>query len=79
MLLTEAPERLRAARLDLLLIDEVSPAAEAVAEVLRIPYVTICNALALRSDPALPPPIYGWQLSPGAPRAAAQSAGDGGD
>ena len=65
LLLAEAPERLRAARLDLLLIDEVSPAAEAVAEALRIPYVTICNALALRSDPALPPPISGWRYHPG--------------
>ena len=65
VLLADAPERLRAAQLDLLLIDEVSPAAEAVAEVLRIPYVTICNALALRSDPALPPPICGWRYHPG--------------
>ena len=65
LLITDAPDRLRAAQVDLLLIDEVSPAAEAVAEVLRIPYVTICNALALRSDPALPPPICGWRYHPG--------------
>jgi len=65
VLLSDAPERLRAAGLDLLLIDEITPAAEAVAEVLRIPYVTICNALALHSDPALPPPICGWRYHPG--------------
>jgi MGT family glycosyltransferase len=65
VLLTDAPERLRTAQVDLLLIDEISPAAEAVAEVLRIPYVTIYNALALRSDPALPPPISAWRYHPG--------------
>jgi len=65
LLLADLPDRLRAARLDLLLIDEISPAAEAVAEVLRIPYVTICNALSLRSDPGLPPPLSGWRYHPG--------------
>jgi len=65
LLLTEAPERLRAARLDLLLIDEICPAAEAIAEALHVPYVTISNALALRADPALPPPISGWRYHPG--------------
>ena len=64
----EAPERLRSAGLDLLLVDEVCPAAEAVAEVLGLPVVTLCHALALGSDPGLPPPIFAWRY--GAGRAA---------
>ncbi len=63
--LEDGPARLRAAKLDLLLIDEVCPAAEAVADELRLPYVTICNALSLAPDPGLPPPIFGWRYRPG--------------
>ena len=63
--LDDGPDRLRAAGLDLLLIDEVCPAAEAVAEVLGLPFVTLCNALALGPDPGLPPPIFTWGYGAG--------------
>ena len=78
VLLTDAPERLRAAQLDLLLIDEISPAAEAVAEVLRIPYVTICNALVAALGSGAAAADLRLALPPRAPRAAAQPAGDDG-
>jgi zeaxanthin glucosyltransferase len=64
--LDDGPARLGGAGLDGLLIDEVCGAAEAVADEQRLPYVTICNALALASDPALPPPIFTWRYHPGA-------------
>jgi MGT family glycosyltransferase len=63
--LEDGPGRLRAAAPDLLLIDEVCQAAEAVAEVLRVPFITLCNALSLGPDPAHPPPVFSWGFSAG--------------
>jgi len=63
--LEDGPAQLAAAGLDGLLIDEVCAAAEPVADQQRLPYVTICNALALAPDPALPPAVLNWRYRSG--------------
>ena len=59
--LEEAPEAIRAIGIEGLLVDQVTPAGETVAEVLRLPFVTVCNALALNPDPAVPPAVTPWR------------------
>lgn len=45
---------------DLLLVDQVEPAGQAVAEYLRIPFITLCNALVLNREPSIPPVFTSW-------------------
>ena len=53
------------ARIDALLVDQVTPAGDTVAEMLRLPFVTVCNALALNPDPAVPPAVTPWRYRRG--------------
>ncbi|MFM7360447.1 MAG: glycosyltransferase [Cyanobium sp.] len=64
MLLREAPEALRAAGAEALLIDQVSFAGPTIAEVLDLPFVSVCCALMLNRDPVVPPLNTGWAYSP---------------
>lgn len=61
MVCRDAPEAIRAAGIDALLVDQMEPAGGAVAEYLGLPFVTICNALALNAEPAVPPPFTPWK------------------
>ena len=63
MLHEQLPVSLRAANLQLLLVDQVSPAAATVAERLGLSYVTIANALPVNREAAVPPYFTGWQPS----------------
>jgi zeaxanthin glucosyltransferase len=60
MICRDGPEAIRKAGVDLLLVDQTEPAGATVAEHLKIPFVTICNALALNQDATVPPPITPW-------------------
>ena len=60
MLCRDAPAAIRAAGIDMLLVDQTEPGGGTVAEHLRLPFVTICNALALNREPAIPPPFTSW-------------------
>ena len=51
MLLEEAPEAMRAAGVTALLIDQGQPAGSSIAERLRLPFITICNAVPCDPDP----------------------------
>jgi zeaxanthin glucosyltransferase len=42
-------------------VDQTEPAGGSVAEYLGLPFVTICNALALNREPAIPPPFTPWK------------------
>jgi zeaxanthin glucosyltransferase len=64
-ILEQAPEAVRGAKIDALLVDQVTPAGETVAEMLRLPFLTICNALALNSEPAIPPAVTPWRYRRG--------------
>jgi MGT family glycosyltransferase len=63
--LREAPEVVRREQIDALLVDQVSPAGETVADELGLPCVVVCNALALNSDPDVPPGVLPWPYWPG--------------
>jgi MGT family glycosyltransferase len=56
----DAPDAIRDAGVDALLVDQMEPAGGAVAEHLQLPFVTVCNALAINRDPAVPPPFTPW-------------------
>jgi len=64
MLFAELPAAVRAAGVDVLLVDQLSPAAGSVAEVLGLPFVTLSNALPINREPAVPPYFTGWMPSP---------------
>ncbi len=56
----DAPAAVKAAQIDVLLVDQTEPAGGSVAEYLGLPFVTVCNALALNRDRAVPPPFTPW-------------------
>jgi zeaxanthin glucosyltransferase len=65
IMLAQAPAAIASAGIDALLVDQVTPAGETVAEILHLPFVSVCNALALNSDPALPPAVTPWHYRRG--------------
>src|SRR5258706_9266010 len=60
VLMAEVPGALRAAGVDMLLVDQTTPAAAAVAEHLDLPYVVVSNALLLNREPGIPPFFTTW-------------------
>lgn len=60
MLCREAPAAIRAAGVDMLLVDQTEPAGGTIAEHLGLPFVTLCHALALNREPNVPPPFTSW-------------------
>jgi zeaxanthin glucosyltransferase len=60
MICRDAPRAIRDAGVEMLLVDQTEPAGGSVAEYLGIPFVTICNALALNREPDVPPPFSPW-------------------
>jgi MGT family glycosyltransferase len=60
MLHAELPDAVRRAAIDVLLVDQLSPAAGTVADLLHLPFVTIANALPVNREPAVPPYFTGW-------------------
>ena len=64
-ILEEAPAAIRNSRIEALLVDQVTPAGETVGEMLGLPFVTVCNALALNPDPAVPPAVTPWRYRRG--------------
>ena len=65
MLHAELPDAVRGASIDVLLVDQLSPAGSTVAEFLNLPFVTIANALPVNREPAVPPYFTGWLPGPG--------------
>ena len=60
MICRDAPSAIREAGVDMLLVDQTEPAGGSVAEHLGIPFVTVCNALALNREPDVPPAFSPW-------------------
>lgn len=61
MFCEEAPPALRSASADGILVDVSQPGGATAAEMLGLPFVTLCNALPLHSDPAIPPDFLPWR------------------
>jgi len=60
MLFQEAPQAIRAAGIDVLIVDQITPAIATVADYLDLPFVTVCNALLINREPAVPPNFTHW-------------------
>jgi zeaxanthin glucosyltransferase len=63
MICSSAPQAIAAAGVDVLLVDQTEPAGGSVAQHLGIPFVTVCNALALNREPNVPPAFSPWSFS----------------
>ena len=61
MVCRDAPDAIARSGINALLVDQMEPAGGAVAEHLNIPFVTVCNALAINRDPIVPPPFTPWK------------------
>lgn len=65
MVCRDAPAAIRQAGVDALLVDQMEPAGGAVAEHLGLPFITVCNALAINRDGVTPPPFTPWRYREG--------------
>lgn len=64
VVLRDAPDVVRSVGIELLLVDQASPSGGAVADHLGLPFVTVCNALMLNQERAVPPFVTRWPYSP---------------
>ncbi len=64
MMCRDAPRAVQDAGIDFLLVDQTEPAGGSLAENLGLPFITICNALALNREPDVPPPFSSWSYRP---------------
>ncbi len=60
----DGPTVLKDAQIEALLVDQISPEGGTVAELLDIPFVTICSALPFNQEPGIPPLFTAWKYSP---------------
>jgi MGT family glycosyltransferase len=60
----EGPAALREAKVDALVVDQVSRGGSSVARALGLPYVTVCNALAMYYEVDVPPWTTTWGYDP---------------
>ncbi len=56
----DAPKAIKDEGVEALLVDQLEPAGAAVAEHLGLPFVTVCNALALNREAGIPPIFTNW-------------------
>lgn len=60
MLFADAPAAIQAAGVEVLLVDQVTVAAGTIADYLKLPFMTICNALLINREPGVPPYVTTW-------------------
>ena len=66
IVLQEVPQACKQAGIEALIIDQVLFEGSTIAEYLNLPFVTVCNALLLNSEPSVPPSLIGWDYDPSA-------------
>jgi MGT family glycosyltransferase len=59
----EAPQAIRQANIDVLIIDKISSSIATVADYLGLPFVTVCNAMLINREPGVPPYSTHWAYS----------------
>ncbi|NEO80273.1 glycosyltransferase [Moorena sp. SIO4G3] len=62
--LRDAPEVIKAAGIEVLLVDQASPEGGTIAEYLDIPFVTVCAAVILNREISVPPFFSSWNYDP---------------
>ncbi len=61
MICSYAPHAIKNAGVEILLVDQNEPAGGSVAEYLGIPFLTICNSLAINREADIPPVFTPWK------------------
>lgn len=64
VILRDAPDAIGRERIDALLVDQVTPAGNTVAEQCGLPWVNVCNALAMNPERSIPPGVLPWAYDP---------------
>ena len=64
IVLRKAPNAIKKAGVEALLVDQFLPEGGTVAEILNLPFVTVCSGLMLNREPNIPPIVTTWQYSP---------------
>ena len=64
VMLQDVPQACKQAGVEALLIDQALFEGSTIAEHLNLPFVTVCNALLLNSEPSVPPSLTGWNYDP---------------
>ncbi|MEG4394922.1 glycosyltransferase [Microcoleus sp. BROC3] len=64
VVLKQAPGALKKAGVEALLVDQYSVEGGTVADILNLPFVTVCSGLMLNREPNIPPIVTTWQYSP---------------
>jgi MGT family glycosyltransferase len=64
LMLRDGPERLRAAGVEAVVVDQISLAGMALADTLRLPFVIACNSLLMHYESRVPPWALGWRYRP---------------
>ncbi len=64
IILQEAPQIIRSAGIECLLVDQCSPVGGTVADFLNIPFISLCAALPLNLEIDIPPIFTTWQYKP---------------
>ncbi len=62
--LEEGPTAIADAGIDALLVDQIAPEGGIVADLLDLPFVTICSALPFNQEPMIPPFFTTWIYNP---------------
>ena len=65
VVLRDAPDVFQAADIEGVVVDQVSPAGNSVAEMLDLPFAVVCNAMALNMESAVPPAVMSWRPGSG--------------
>jgi len=63
MFFREAPQAIHQANIDVLIIDQITSSIATVADYLGLPFVTVCNAMLINREPAVPPYSTHWAYS----------------
>lgn len=64
MVLREAPEVLKKAGVEALLVNQMTLEGGTVAEFLDIPFITVCSALPINQEDGVPPFVTSWRYNP---------------
>lgn len=64
VLVAEAPNAIKKAGVDALLIDQATLEGGTIADFLNLPFITICSALILNRETTIPPFCTPWQYNP---------------
>jgi zeaxanthin glucosyltransferase len=63
MILQAAPDKLKQAKIEVLIVDQVVPGGATVAQFAKIPFISLCCALLINQEPSIPPFMTDWQYS----------------